>query len=209
MKAFVAFLLGIVLIPLLLVQQAVAQDSYRIRSGDVLRIEVLEDPSLNRSVLVLPDGRISLPLAGSVAAAGRGLEDVQADIVARLQPSFATSPSVFVGIERLAERAISTGGAAAPAEPPGIEIFVIGEAAKSGKIRVAPGTTMLQLFAEIGGFSKFAATKRIQLRRADASGAEKIYLFNYKEIERGTSDAGNTVIAEGDIIVVPQRGLFE
>lgn len=209
MKAFVAFLLGIVLIPLLLVQQAVAQDSYRVRAGDVLRIEVLEDPSLNRSVLVLPDGRISLPLAGSVAAAGRGLEDVQADIVARLQPSFATSPSVFVGIERLAEREISLGGTAAPAEPPGIEIFVIGEAAKSGKIRVTPGTTMLQLFAEIGGFSKFAATKRIQLRRADASGKEKIYLFNYKEIERGTSDAGNTVIAEGDIIVVPQRGLFE
>lgn len=207
MKALMAFVLGIALVPLLLVQGALAQDSYRIRSGDVLRIEVLEDPSLNRSALVLPDGRVSLPLVGGVAAAGRAVEDIQADIVARLQPNFATTPTVFVGIDRLAER-VAAGGAVG-GQAPGIDVYVMGEAAKSGKVRVDRGTTMLQLFAEIGGFSKFAAVRRIQLRRTDASGEEKIYLFDYKAIESGASKAGNTVIADGDIIVVPQRGLFE
>ena len=84
----------------------------------------------------------------------------------------------------------------------------MGEAAKSGKISVAPGTTMLQMFAEMGGFSKFAATKRIQLRRADkASGTEKVYSFNYKDIESGTTKAG--ILMDGDVILVPQRKLFE
>ena len=45
---------------------AFAQSGYQIRTGDTLQIEVLEDPSLNRSVLVLPDGTISFPFAGSV-----------------------------------------------------------------------------------------------------------------------------------------------
>ena len=44
--------------------QAQAQ-GYQIRAGDTLRIEVLEDSSLNRTVLVAPDGRISMPQAGT------------------------------------------------------------------------------------------------------------------------------------------------
>ena len=39
---------------------AVAQSGYQIQPGDTLQVEVLEDPSLNRSVLVLPDGTISV-----------------------------------------------------------------------------------------------------------------------------------------------------
>jgi len=41
-------------------QIALAQ-TYQIRPGDTLRIEVLEDASLNRTVLVAPDGRITIP----------------------------------------------------------------------------------------------------------------------------------------------------
>ena len=46
---------------------AFAQQGYQIRPGDVLSVEVLQDPSLNREVLVLPDGSISFPFAGKVA----------------------------------------------------------------------------------------------------------------------------------------------
>ena len=206
MKLF-ALLAGLLVMPFLLTSQAFAQDGYRIRPGDVLRIEVLEDATLNRSALVPPDGRISLPLAGAVKAAGRSIEDVQAELSTRLSSNFASPPNVFVSIEKIAER-ISSGGA--PAAAPTISVYVMGEAAKSGKISVAPGTTMLQMFAEMGGFSKFAATKRIQLRRSDkASGAEKVYSFNYKDIESGASKAGNTTLMDGDIILVPQRKLFE
>lgn len=181
---------------------AMAQDGYALRAGDTLRVEVLEDPSLNRSVLIAPDGRISMPLAGGVAASGRTIEAVQADIAAKLGPNFASTPTVYVALERQREaRPATTGGVAAAA---GVEIFVMGEAAKPGRLEVKPGTTVLQLFAQMGGFTKFAATKRIQLRRGG-----EIWTLNYKAIEAGTSDAGATVLADGDVIVVPQRKLFE
>ncbi len=171
MKRLIAVLARIMALPFLFVAMAVpalAQEGgYLIRAGDVLRIEILEDPGLNRSVLVSPDGRITMPLAGGLRASGKTVEAVQSELAARLAPNFATTPNVYVSIERIAERVASGGGGGAPKAPATIDIYVLGEGAKSGKFSVAPGTTVLQLFAEMGGFSKFAATKRIQLRRTD------------------------------------------
>ena len=193
---------------LALVGAAQAQDAYRIRSGDTLRLEVLEDATLNRSVLVSPDGRISVPLAGSVMAAGNPLEAIQQAVSAQLAPNFAAPPTVFISIERLAER-VPAGPAGPAAPPPTIDIYVLGEVANPGKLEVSPGTTVLQLFAQMGGFDRFAATARIQLRRVDTAGVEQIYVLNYDAIEAGTNPNGRTTLQEGDVIVVPQRRLFE
>ena len=212
MKRFLAALARFCAMPFLLAALAIpalAQEGgYLIRAGDTLRIEVLEDSGLNRSVLVSPDGRITLPLAGGIRAAGKTVEAVQSEMSARLSANFAAPPNVYVSIERIAERAAGGNGAARVAAT--IDIYVLGEGAKSGKFSVAPGTTVLQLFAEMGGFSKFAATKRIQLRRTDPkTGAETTYGINYDAIERGTSRQGATMLMKGDVIVVPQRRLFE
>jgi polysaccharide export outer membrane protein len=209
MRFFVALLAGLLVMPLLLANPGHAQDGYRIRPGDTLRIEVLEDESLNRAALVAPDGRITLPLAGSVKASGRSVEQVQADLAARIASNFAAPPNVFVSIERLSDRAARSGGGGSAAVRT-IDVYVMGEAAKSGKLAVERRTTLLQLFSQMGGFSKFAATKRIQLRRIDKkTGVEKVYTFNYDAIERGASRSGNTRLMDGDVILVPQRKLFE
>lgn len=214
MNRIIGALIRAMALPLLLgvlVGPTIAQEGgYLIRAGDVLRIEILEDPGLNRSVLVSPDGRITMPLAGGLRASGKTVEAVQSELAARLAPNFATTPNVYVSIERIAERVASGGGGGAPKAPATIDIYVLGEGAKSGKFSVAPGTTVLQLFAEMGGFSKFAATKRIQLRRTDPkTGEETAYAINYDAIEQGTSKMGATVLMKGDVIVVPQRKLFE
>jgi polysaccharide biosynthesis/export protein len=207
MRLLALLLATLLTLPAFIPAGALAQDGYRVRTGDVLSIEVVEDPGLNRRALVSPDGRIAMPLAGSVRAQGRTIEEIQADLAGRLASNFAATPTVFVGIESIAERR-ATGGPSTPAAAPTIDIYVLGEAAKPGRIAVAPGTTVLQLFAEIGGFSKFAATKRIQLRRTE-NGQETVYGINYRDIEAGQSQAGATVLRDGDVIVVPQRRLFE
>lgn len=195
-----ALVVGGLLAGLPMATEAVAQEGYKIQPGDVLRVEVLEDPGLNRSALVSPDGRISFPLAGGVTAAGRTLEELQTDLATRIGSNFAVTPSVFISLEQVAPPRVSSGGGAAAT----IEIFVMGESANSGKLDVERGTTLLQAFAQMGGFSPFAATKRVQLHRDG-----KIYPISYDAIERGTSNAGATVLQDGDVIVVPQRKLFE
>jgi len=98
----------------------------------VLRVEVIEDPSLNRSVLVSPDGRISMPLTGAIKASGKTIEDIQRELASGLAASFAARPNVFVAVERLFEPRIRP--AATPAPDPTIEIFVMGEVGKPGKV---------------------------------------------------------------------------
>lgn len=188
---------------------AFAQDGgYALRPGDVISIEVLEDPGLNRTALVPPGGLINLPLAGSVQAQGRTVEQVQAEIAERLAPNFASAPNVFVGIQSIFEEEPIP--PALPVEEPTIDVFVIGEAGSAGRIELEPGATLLQAIAEMGGFTPFAATGRMQLRRTDPStGRETVYAIDYAAIENGTSPNGTATLQDGDVIVVPQRRLFE
>lgn len=204
MKSPFALLAAILLTPLMAIS-ALGQDNYRIKPGDVVRVEVLEDAGLNREALVLPDGRIALPLAGTVRVGGRSIDQVRADIVSKLSPNFASDPTVFVSLSQLAAPRPS-----APAAAPRTDtIYILGEVNNPGMIELKPGTTVLQALAAVGGFSKFAATKRIQLRRTDKSGAERIYPVNYQAILQGKTSIGTTALISGDVIVVPQRRLFE
>ena len=90
---------------LLTLAPAAEAQGYNIRPGDVLRIEVIEDPTLNRSVLVPPDGKHHRA-AGRIGAGrrARGRAQVQSRSRARLlAPNFAAAPSVFVSIEQIAQ----------------------------------------------------------------------------------------------------------
>ena len=178
-----------------------AKNRYKIQPGDVLQIEVIEDTTLNRNTLVLPDGTVSFPLIGSVAAGGRTVSEVQAAIVQGLSPNFAATPNVLVTVNSLAT---ATGRPAAKT----IDVFIMGEVNTPGKVTIDSGTTLLQFLAEAGGFTRFAATKRVQLRRT-RGGKSMIYNFNYKAIENGTASVNTLVMRQGDVVVVPERRLFE
>ena len=178
---------------------ALAQSAgYRIQPGDQLAITVLEDDSLNREVLVLPDGSISVPLAGTISAAGRSVDAVENTIADRLASNFAVRPSVFVSVVAVNELGLT------------FPIYVVGQVGEPGVREVEAGTTLLQAIALAGGLDRFAATKRIQLRRRDPStGQERLYLFNYRAVERGGAIESMITLREGDVILVPERRLFE
>ncbi|WP_417463010.1 polysaccharide biosynthesis/export family protein [Kordiimonas sp.] len=183
-----------------------AQDVYSIKPGDTLQVEVLEDPSLNRNVLVLPDGSISFPMAGTVKAGGRSVDGVANTLSEEMAGNFAVAPTVLVSVAALAPR--SAPGAATG--PERMNIYILGEANTPGRKEVLPGTTLIQFLAEAGGLSRFAAEKRIQLRRVDPKSKEEtVYRFNYRTMGGSDSISGTTVLVPGDVIVVPERRLFE
>lgn len=178
--------------------------TFNIRAGDLLRVEVLEDSSINREVLVAPDGRISMPLAGNVRVSGVSLVEAQRILTNRMESNFATRPTVLVSLIQLREPA-----APAPqADPDLMSVYVIGEVNNPGLIETENRITMLQALSLAGGMTDFAAVKRVQLRRV-VNGSEKVYGLNYQQILDGQSGVGLTSIADGDVIVVPARRLFE
>jgi len=143
-----------------------------------------------------------MPQAGTLSVRGQSVETVQSNLTQRLASNFANTPNVFVSIEQLAQQVpvVPT----APAPDPVITIYLVGEVSNPGRVEVPPGTNVLQMFAIMGGFTNFAATKRIQLRRDGTVVAN----MNYDQIEQG-APGGQTTLADGDVIVVPQRKLFE
>ncbi len=180
-----------------------AQEGYRIAPGDVLSIEVLEDEALNRSVLVDPGGRISFPLAGTILVQGKTVAAVQSTLVANLTPNFAAPPSVFVALQQVAPARERV-----EPEPATIDVYFVGEVNNSGIVQIKPGTTLLQAVAISGGVTRFAAIKRIQLRRTGTDGVQRVTILNYKALANGAV-TNDIVLRDGDVILVPERRLFE
>ena len=208
-KFFLRFCAALTLLSSLMLGAAQAQDDgYRLRPGDVLQIEVLEDPSLSRSTLVLPNGSITVPQAGTLRAGGRTPDEIRAALTTALAPSFAVPPTVFVSVASVrAPEPPVAGGAVAPK---GMEIYVMGEIGAPGMKTVGYDTNLLQFLAQAGPLSKFAADKRIELHRKGPDGLPKIYLFDLKRVGGGAGRiSGLTQMAPGDVVMVPQRRLFE
>lgn len=189
-----AFLMMLLTVPAALAQGA----TYRIQPGDTLDITVLEDDTLNRRLLVLPDGRVSVPLAGNIRVAGQTIEAVERTIADQLTSNFAVRPNVFVALASVIDA------------PELQKIYVLGSVGSPGEREIEPGTTLLQAISLAGGFDRFAATRRIQLRRTDLqTGQERLFLFNYAAVERGGAIQSMITLREGDVIIVPERRLFE
>jgi polysaccharide export outer membrane protein len=190
---------------LMVASVAVAQGQYKVRSGDVLAVEVLEDNSLNRTVQVLPDGRFNFPFAGSVQAAGLNAGQIESSIQSAIQSNFATPPTVFVSIQPRQDQPLSAHSAVGPT----IDVYFVGEVNNPGLVPIKPGTTLLQAIAISGGVSRFAAIKRVQLRRTDpATGVQRVTILNYKALANGAVTT-DIELKDGDVILVPERRLFE
>lgn len=200
----------IVIMALAMAPVAFAQGSYRIQPGDTLAISVIEDPNLNRSVLVRPDGGISLPIAGNIQAGGNSIGAVERLVTERLASGFSVRPTVSVALASVGPVANAVAQAQAQAAAnTKVDVFFIGEVNGAGAQQVERNTTLLQAIAAAGGLTQFAADKRIQLRRTDRTGHETIFLFNYDAVQNGAQITNNLVVQAGDVIVVPERRLFE
>lgn len=183
---------------------ALAQERYQVQSGDTLGIEVLEDSSLNRSVLVLPDGRINFPFAGSLRVAGQTAEQIEATVTAAIQSNFANPPTVFVSVSPRVDLLDPD----LLDDEETIDVYFVGAVNRPGLVEVQEGTTLLQAVAIGGGVSRFAAIKRIQLRRTDAAGVQRVTILNYKALADGAI-TNDIELRDGDVILVPERRLFE
>ena len=181
-------------------------DSYILKPGDRLEVTVWQEPKLNRVVVVAPDGRISFPLAGRIKAGGTTLDAVEASLKSRLVKQYTSDIDVTVAIAEIKEKPPR------PPEPPKEKIlpgiFVTGEVAKPGRYEYRSSINVLQALALAGGLAPFAAEKRIKIRRKE-SGTENLYEFDYEAFTEGYDLSGNMLLQNGDVVIVPERGLFE
>jgi len=161
-----------------------AAETYVIGASDVITISVWKEPTLSGSLLVRPDGMISLPLLGDIQASG--LTPLQlADQIATKLKKFVQDPNVSVVVSQIHSKVV----------------YLMGEVGKKGPIEMTPGMTLLEAIGSAGGITEFANAKKIYILRDEAGKHEKIPV-HYKEALKGDS-ALDLVLKPGDTIVVP------
>ena len=159
------------------------QREYRIVAGDKLRVEAYKDPQLSQSLQVRPDGKITLPLLGDIAASGLTPIELRDRIATDLK-EYVTNPTVTVIV--------------AETVPP--MVYVMGEVNNPGSIGMHGPLTVVQALAMAGGFKDFANTKDIRVLRKTPRGVQTIE-FNYKRAVKGEADP--VALLPGDTIIVP------
>jgi polysaccharide export outer membrane protein len=163
---------------------AAPSDSYVIGASDVISITVWKEATLSGSLLVRPDGMITVPLLGDVQASGLTPLVLGDQIAAKLK-KYIQDPKVSVVVTAIHSKVI----------------FLLGEFSKKGSIEMTPGMTLLQAIASASGFSDFANVKKVYILR-DEGGKRLRIPVHYKEALKGNSEF-DLVLKPGDTIVAP------
>ncbi|MFH0903445.1 MAG: polysaccharide biosynthesis/export family protein [Pseudomonadota bacterium] len=156
---------------------------YRIGVEDVVEVVVWREPQLSVAVPVRPDGRLTVPLAGDLAAAGRTAAELEKEIAARLEKNL-NSPAVTVIVKEI--------NAA--------RVFLLGEVARPGAYPLRGSLTALQALAVAGGLTEFARRNHIVILRTNADGQVIRLPFDYQAAVAGRNWFG---LEPGDTVVVP------
>ena len=157
---------------------ATTSADYRLVPGDKLRIEVYKDPQLSQSVQVRPDGKITLPLANDITAAGHTPAELRDSIVSSLKTYMANPTVTVMVVETVAPM-----------------VYVMGEVNAAGPLPLNGKMDVLQALATAKGFKDFADTKNIVIRRGT-----QLIKFNYNDAVKG--NAAPVYLQPGDTIIV-------
>lgn len=158
--------------------------SYVIGASDNISITVFKEPTLSSSLLVRPDGMISMPLLGDVKAAGKTTLQLADEITAKLK-KYMQDPNVTVVLGQVNSK----------------KVYLMGEVSKTGPVDMTPGMTLLQAIATAGGLTPYANSKKIYILRNDGGKQQKIPV-KYKQALKGDGSL-NLALNPGDTIVVP------
>jgi polysaccharide biosynthesis/export protein len=161
-------------------------DSYLIGPEDVLSVNVWKEPDISRTIPVRLDGRISLPLAGEIQAAGRTPHQLEEEITAKLK-NYISEPEVAVMVQQIRSKRFN----------------VLGQVVRPGSYLLTNSTTVLDAIAMAGGFRDFAKQKSIYVLRRNADGTEARLPFNYKDVVKGKNMDQNIKLQPRDTVVIP------
>ena len=159
-------------------------DSYIIGPTDTITISVWKENQFSGSLLVRPDGMISMPLLGDVQASGLTPLQLAAQIQEKLK-KFVQDPQVSVVLSTIHSKVI----------------YMLGEIGKKGPTEMTPNMTLLQAIASAGGLSDYANPKKLYLLR-DEDGKHLKIPLNYKAALKG-DNTFNILLKPGDTIVAP------
>ena len=158
--------------------------------GDVVAVNVWDNPGVNTEATIRPDGTITMPLVGDVKAAGRTPSELREAIKGQLQNFLKLNAGNEV---RVAVRNWKS-----------YRFTLDGEVSKAGVFTSDHYVTVDDAIAMAGGLTRFAKRGDIVLFRSDPkTGALKQIPLDYDLLASGKRTDMNIYVLPGDRIYVP------
>ena len=163
------------------------QQDYRIGAGDLLDIKVFQPPELSQPTRVDQQGNISLPLLGTIRAAGMTQIELEKRLATALGAKYLQDPQVTVFIQEFTAQRVT----------------IEGEVKTSGVFPIKGEMTVLQAVALAGGLTSLADPAKTVLFRKKGN-TLKAYNINLDSIRDGK--IRDPYIKNDDRVIVHRSG---
>ncbi len=184
-KIWIFFLFFLVIIELALFSQEKYVEEYKIGPRDLLEISVYGGSNLNRTVRVSEDGKIKFPpLEEDVEVGGLTVAEMEKKLSEVLAEKYLVNPQVTVFIREHQSRKVS----------------VLGAVAAPGERELLGRRRLLEIIAEVGGFTTDAGADIIIIRE-NQDGVTETLKVPKKDLILGDSSV-NIPLKPGDVIYV-------
>jgi polysaccharide export outer membrane protein len=171
---------------------AQASSDYQLQPGDMVRIQVFQEPDLDRELRVSQEGQIALPMIGQVDVKNKALSAVEKNVRELYDRDYLVNPQVNITVLTYQKRAVN----------------VMGAVNAPQAIEYPPEQTLslLDAISRAGGFNRFADRKKVLLTRTFADGRTEKYTINADQLIAGTSSE-RWVLLKDDVVFVPESVL--
>jgi polysaccharide export outer membrane protein len=164
-------------------------DTYLLRPTDKISVNVFREPDLSvETVRIGVEGNVSMPMLGSIPAAGMTAKQFEQDLTRRFAALGLKSPMVSVNVTEFASHMVTVEGSV---EKPGVYSF-------------QPGARLSTAIALASGTKRSAKTDQVAVFRESPEGI-MIAKFDYGQVRQGTML--DPVLQPGDRVVIGTNGL--
>lgn len=160
--------------------------NYQIGDGDLLQIEVYDEPDLTKEVRVLTDGHISFPLLGSIQAGGLSVGELEIEITRRLAEKYLVDPQVTVFVKEFSN------------------VFVFGEVKNPGSFPIYGKLTVFEAITLAGGFTEVANPSKVKVIRHETDGREVTLTVNIEKLTKEGDTSEDPELIANDRVIVPR-----
>jgi len=168
-------------------QPAAVPAAYRLHQGDELTIMFPADRTLDYTVPVSPAGTLTVPSGGEVIAAGRTIEEVQAEIEVKMA-ELLLDPRASIVLSRVAEQ----------------PVYVLGEVKDPGAV-TSTGTIRLSMaLAEAGGILSSGQPSSVMIIRTTGVAEATAIKVDFAGVLSGGDLSQDLTLEPYDVVFVPQ-----
>jgi polysaccharide export outer membrane protein len=160
---------------------------YKLGPGDVFDISFELNPEFNQSVVVQPDGFVTLRGAGDVQVAGQTVPELT-NTLHTTYDKILNQPMISVILKDFQK-----------------PYFIAdGQVARPGKYDLRGETSLTQAIAMAGGFTDSSKHSQVLLFRKASDGWYSAKIFNVKKMEKEGNLREDPELRPGDMLFVPK-----